>query len=176
MKIWIALSGKAGCGKSTIAKNLVKHHGFVRMAFAKRLKEISKELFPEIMKAPKEEHRKLLQLFGSFCRLLQPDCWIQIVVNQIHDLDRVVIDDVRFPNEFQVLRKLGFILVRIERSDDLRRPWGYNVNDPHPSETDLDLVESWDLVLPNDGKHPFDETSNVLLDRLKLPRIKVKES
>lgn len=174
MRFWVALSGKAGCGKSTIAKNLVKYHGFVRMSFATRLKEISKELFPARMSAPKEEHRKTLQLFGCFCRLIDPNCWVQIVVNQIHALDRVVIDDVRFVNEIQALKKLSFNLIRIERSDELRKAWGYNVLDPHPSERDLDIVERWDLLIFNNGKYPFKEATNTILAFLKLPRIKVK--
>ena len=128
------------------------------------------------MEAPKEEHRKLLQLFGCFCRLLQSDCWVQIVVNQIHDLDRVVIDDVRFVNEVQALRKLGFNLIRIERSDELRKAWGYNVLDPHPSERDLDIIPQWDFLIFNNGKYPFKKATNVLLAYLKLPRIKVSET
>jgi shikimate kinase len=34
MKRLISLCGLAGAGKSTIAKALVEHHGFVRVAFA----------------------------------------------------------------------------------------------------------------------------------------------
>lgn len=167
-KIWVAFSGKAGCGKSTITKNLVRDYGFVRMSFAEKLKEICNELFPQIMKKPKEEHRRLLQLFGCFCRLLQGDCWIHIVVNEIGDLDRVVIDDLRFVNEYQILRTLCFKIIRIERDKKLRATWGYNVYDSHDSEIQLDVIQDWDLVVQNNGKYPFEQTTQEIVDYLRL--------
>lgn len=173
-KLWIAFSGKAGCGKTTIAKNLVQKHGFTRLSFATRLKEISNELFPKIMSKKKEEFRPTLQLFGCFCRLIETTCWINPILLQLERIGhkRIVIDDVRFLNEFDGLRYLGFKLIRVSRSKALRRTWGYNVNDPHPSERELDHVTTWDLKLGNNGKYPFLNATRRLEIFLGLTEVK----
>jgi len=169
-KVWLAFSGKAGCGKTTIAKNL-EVFGFTRLSFATRLKEISQELFPKIMSKKKEELRPTLQLFGCFCRLIESSCWINIVIEKLDKLNpknRIVIDDMRFLNEFDALRWLGFKLIRVHRSKALRRTWGYNVDDEHPSEKELDHITTWDLKVVNNGRHPFNDATRKVVEYLKL--------
>jgi len=169
-KIRIALSGKAGCGKTTIAKNLVKDWGFRRFSFAKKLKEVYYDLFPESKGKRKEEIREDLKWLGCTLRIRKPDIWIQVVLREIEKLkpERVVIDDLRFVNEAQILRRAKFNLIRIERAETLRQMWGYNVRDEHPSECDLDDYTRWDRVVINNGKYPFLEATNVILQFLRL--------
>lgn len=168
--IYVALSGKAGCGKSTIAKQLVDQYGFVRYSFAAKVKGVCYELFPEIMEKPKEEHRWLLQIFGTeMCRSIDPLVWVKYLLRRVTDESyrKAVVDDCRFLNEFTALKELGFIMVRIERDKELLRKWGYNVDDLHPSEIELDNAV-FNIVIQNDGPYPFDEAVEELIADLGL--------
>ena len=168
--VLVSLSGKAGCGKSTIAKALVERFGFRRYGFADRLKEICHELFPEVMAKPKEEHRWLLQRFGTeWCRSVDGVVWVKHLLHRVgrEGLGRVVVDDCRFMNEYEALKDAGFIMVRIERDRELLRKWGYNVDDPHPSETELDDAD-FHVWIQNDGPYPFDEAVEELVRDLGL--------
>jgi len=157
----IGLSGRAGCGKSTIADYLIQEHGFKRYSFAAKLKEICNEMFPEILALPKAEHRWLLQKLGTeWFRSVDPEVWVKYLIRNISG-ENVIVDDVRFENEADALKAAGFLVVRIERDDALRGAWGYNVDDTHASETALDDYD-FDLTLYNDGEYPFVDAAEKL--------------
>lgn len=91
--ILFALQGGAGCGKTTFANHLAKHHGFVQYSFADPLKDMCADLFgwnrgrlDEL--AYKEEQdpdlppgwtrRKVLQFAGTeFGRVIDAEFWIK---------------------------------------------------------------------------------------------------
>lgn len=157
----IGLSGKAGCGKSTIADSLIKHYGFKRYSFAAKLKEICNEMFPSILALPKAEHRWLLQKVGTeWFRSVDSEVWVKYLIRHVSG-ENIIVDDVRFKNEADALREAGFLIVRVERDKELRGAWGYNVEDSHTSETDLDDY-AFDYVLWNDGAYPFSEAAERL--------------
>jgi hypothetical protein len=54
--------------------------------------------------------------------------WVNITLQRVKLFDRVVISDVRFPNEVDMIRKLGGMVVRVERQI------GDVPADLHPSE------------------------------------------
>jgi hypothetical protein len=58
------------------------------------------------VKAEFPEYRRLLQVLGTDCiRSIDPDFWIKAAVAQMTDEDgRYVFDDVRFPNEADVIK------------------------------------------------------------------------
>lgn len=171
--ILVAFSGKAGSGKSTIAKALVERHGFMRLNFAAELKRLCWNYFPRIMTTPKETYRGLLQEVGQLFRKWNPLIWVGFVIREVHRLEkenpgmRIVVDDLRYENELHALEHLGFLIVRVERDPKLRAAWGYNVEDSHPSEIALDEKE-FPLYLQNNGPYPFDEAVQELTDYLGL--------
>jgi len=171
--ILLALSGKAGCGKSTIAHQLVTKYAFHKLSFADELKSLCLKYFPSIMAGKKEHYRKLLQGIGCYFRKWNPNVWVNIMLERISHLlivdpsARIVIDDMRFKNEYYALEAIGFLLVRIERDPELRRKFGYNVMDTHISETDLDDME-FHLTILNNGKYPFKDAVKEILEAIGL--------
>lgn len=93
--------------------------------------------------------RRILQWWGTEYRRHQdPDYWTKAWEQAFRKLgsvtDHVLVDDVRFINEVEVIRCNGGVLVRVERP-------GYHGANDHSSENSLDDFTDWDLVLCNDG-------------------------
>lgn len=106
----IAFSGKICSGKTTAANWLLANvPGMVRLSFATRLKELATELFGMAHK-----DRKLLQDLGAALRAIDGSVWIRAFERQVRQHRDVVVDDLRFRNEYQCLRDLGFTIVRLE--------------------------------------------------------------
>jgi len=106
----IAFSGKCTSGKSTAA-NMVKEviKDTHLLSFAGKIKELAKDLF-----GMEEKNRPLLIDLGTKMREINKDVWLDYVLKTSEKYDNVVIDDLRFKNEFSALKKAGFILVRLE--------------------------------------------------------------
>ena len=125
--IVIGLTGFAGAGKSTVANYLVEQHGFTRLSFAAPLKKMLRTLDPILgmgnvrlshldqMGWPEQqikesgygdEYRRLLQVLGTDCiRAVDPHFWVDAATEQMEDDNgKYVFDDVRFPNEAEVIK------------------------------------------------------------------------
>lgn len=88
--------------------------------------------------------RQLLQLFGTEYRRRQdPDYWVKRLEEKLKGHERVVIDDVRFPNEVEMIHRLGGRVIRIDRPGP--------AESTHASEIELDSFDGWDDVIVNDG-------------------------
>lgn len=159
----IGLIGKKRVGKDTVAAQLVESHGFARLAFADVLKEVALDVDPFVQVADHywrlsklvelvgwekakayPDVRRLLQRFGIRIRQVDPNFWLRPVDTALElRKTSVVITDVRFANEAELVRKYGGMLVRIEREsvDD---------GDTHESESALPEIEA-DVLITNDG-------------------------
>lgn len=172
----IGLSGFAGAGKSTVAEYLVRQHGFVRLSFAAAVKDITASAFAwdrhrlegatpqdrawreqpdpfwsERMGKPFTP-RYALQYIGTdvFRLHVLPTLWADLVVAKIRSAGpdtNIVIDDVRFVNEREALRKEGATFVVLRR-------------DTFPTQLHQQL---WTMarsgfsirgIEPSDGLHP----------------------
>lgn len=180
----IGLSGYGGSGKDTIADILVEKHGFVRFAFAdamregllafnpylegsRRLSEVVNELGWDKAKRQRPEIRRLLQSFGTdFGRnILGEQTWVNILNRFLQDnyllgyLDyKVVVTDVRFPNEVDEIKGWGGRLWRVERS-------GVEPAQDHFSDKALDN-HTFDLVIKNDM--PLTELTDYIADYVRV--------
>lgn len=117
----IAISGKMRSGKDTVAAYLCEEYGFVRMAFADKLKEVAKDLFGAQETA---KNRGLLQALGRKMCEIDNAVWVKYVLDRIPlSGPSIVITDLRFPTEYHALRALGFTFVRVavSRQTQLRR-------------------------------------------------------
>jgi hypothetical protein len=93
--------------------------------------------------------RRILQWWGTEYRRAQdPDYWTKAWGRKVeqYDLSRIniLVDDVRFMNELEVIRAHGGRIVKIERP-------GFLGANNHASETSLDDFADWDAIVVNDG-------------------------
>ena len=104
----IGICGKAGSGKTAVADHLIKKHGYERYSVADEVKRIAVRLFKM-----KKKDRKLLQDIGFQMRAIKPSVWIDFLIDQIREKDKVVVDDIRYPNEYRALQKEGFKVIKV---------------------------------------------------------------
>lgn len=161
----IGFSGKKGVGKTTAAVYLMKHYGFKVKSFADSLRDKSKLFFPfkdtDFSVSNKEKPfldydwtpRDFQVNLGEMVRYHDPDYWVkQLKLDRVYDY---AIDDVRYPNEAEYIRKMGGVIVRVERYASLN-PYGPPAQ--VPSETALDGAKF---------EHIIEEPYNTTLEDLQ---------
>jgi hypothetical protein len=168
----IALAGKSGAGKSTAAQ-LLEQLGYQTRSFAAPLKRIAAELWGEAATTD----RAKLQCLGVAVREIDPDTWAKLLIRDTRPISQsmgyvgprgypVVVDDLRFENEWFALKGEGFVIVRVEaprlvRIDRLKGNGKWQDADQleHVSETAVSHLTA-DHTIPNDG------TTNAFYDEL----------
>jgi len=131
--ILLGFAGSAGIGKSTTAEWFILHKDFVRLSFAGPLKSALSRLtgltydhFTEIKLKEKEipglpgiTPRLLMQTMATeYVReMINPDFFIWRMRHSIlnHSHRHMVIDDIRFENEAQLVRDNGGIVIHLQR-------------------------------------------------------------
>ena len=113
----IALSGLKRSGKDTIGSYLIQNYSCKRFAFADEVKRLARELFPEEF-VQNDKPVDLLQWLGNTMRQRNPDVWINRLATMIQltkdPVPNLVVTDVRYPNEVQALKNLGFTIVKVQ--------------------------------------------------------------
>jgi len=130
-EVKIALTGKMRAGKSLATGYLTLHYGFQPFAFGDELKDAFHRAFPHIARYPKP--RVYYQSFGQWARkTIDEDIWVNACMREVNEyIDRhscpcgkstvlVLVEDCRQPNEYERLKREGFVIVRISASDNLR--------------------------------------------------------
>lgn len=127
----VALSAPAGGGKSTAARYLVDGYGYTLVKFAGPLKSMLrligltdahiegqlKEVPSPLLcgKTPRHAMQSLGAAWGRDC--IGPDLWRNVWYETAADVldhgGRVVVDDLRFPNEHEAVRRLGGVVVAL---------------------------------------------------------------
>lgn len=161
----IGFSGRKGSGKTSIAKELEKI-GFERISFADPIKIMLFALFNEcgfdyitaelllnqekeiILEKIGKSARQMMQSLGTDWgrNMVNDDLWLLCARNKIekHHSSNIVIDDVRFNNEAQMIRDLGGLIINIDRTAG-------NIDfDAHVSESGI-IMKPGDVMLTNDG-------------------------
>ena len=171
-EITIGLAGYARSGKDTVAQ-MITEYEFEQRSFAAPLKECLAALNPiveadEVIVGPdgyvpvprrisgslreggwelaktNPEVRSLLQRLGTEAgrNVLGQNIWVDALFNQPSN-GRIVISDVRFPNEAAAIKARGGLVWRVIRP-------GYGPVNNHPSETAIDDF-NFDGEILNDG-------------------------
>lgn len=161
-------SSQAGSGKSEVAAVLCRHR-YELVKFAAPLKAMARALLvsmgfthrhaERMVEGDLKEEvvpgfdtvtpRHLMQTLGTDWgrEAISNDLWTKVAISKAASITaeggRVVIDDMRFPNEFEAIREVGGVTVRIDR--------------PDPSRAGLSRYEGqldgheFDVVIQNDG-------------------------
>jgi dephospho-CoA kinase len=162
----IGLSGYAQTGKDTVAEHLTLNYGYRRVAFADPIRQALYRLNPvvpvgefqsthlaqavnglgwEETKRLSPETRRLLQVLGTEVGrdMFGPDFWVNQAMGNASKFDKIVLTDVRYPNEYRAIKNRDGILIRIVKP-------GTGAVNEHSSETALDNF-SFDATIVNDG-------------------------
>lgn len=155
-------SASPGCGKSTVARFLTAR-GCERISFADPLRSMvfsllidlgynsgqahdwvhdqKERTIPQLGVSPRHLMRTLGTEWGRSC--IHPSLWLLAWQARASGYNQVVVDDVRFPNEAELLRQRGGVLWRIERPGHQR---------PAEHSSDDALIDwTFDRVIVNDG-------------------------
>jgi dephospho-CoA kinase len=126
----IAITGKARSGKTELSHYAWMLYGFKEFDFSAVLKDEFHRLFPHIPRDPKP--RAYYQKFGQWLREVDSDIWLKMTMAKVHEYcfedalnkanhkPKVLVNGVRQPNEYQRLKDEGFVVIRVNTSDDLR--------------------------------------------------------
>ncbi len=140
-------------GKTTISKHLIEKHAFRRHSFAGPLKaDLAHMGFSATAIEQKPAWmRSLMQAYGQARRAEDPNHWSGIMEHVLaEEFGNIVIDDMRFPNEYEMLRKLGErpeIMVQLVRVMRLGYERDTIEHAQDESETALDSYGDWDAVV-----------------------------
>jgi len=132
------VTGHARSGKNTVAEIFVKAR-FKQLALADKVKHIAMMAFRWDGKKD-EKGRKLLIEIGAKLREIDPDVWINWLVdsNNVY-MNNVVISDIRYKNEAEWIKNNDGLLIKVIRIGlpDADADWRST-----PSETELDDYEA----------------------------------
>lgn len=167
----IGISGKAGSGKDYVANTVLEPLGFQRWSLAWHFKiwAVGQGLatYDEVFNTKPPEVRKMLQEMGTeqgrnvygeniWCDTAA--AWIQLL-REMWGQGLIVIPDIRFPNEVEMVQRLGGKVLRIQAARRVETSSLSEEARKHASETALDGYDPFDGYILND----FDEP--VRLDR-----------
>ncbi len=156
------IAGKMGAGKDTIAEFLVPY-GYEHLSIAQPLKDVATILYPWVMKVGGVEKRKLLQKLGDHLRKFDKLVFLKALEDRIKQAwdkgKRVVVSDVRLRIEYEFLRKLGFVPLKVVVDDEIRlkrllKRDGYIPDEAasrHATETELEADDLYFVYIDNNG-------------------------
>jgi len=161
--------GKAGSGKSTVARYFVNRLHFRKLAFADAVKLEAEAIFNRAMIKPKD--RQLLQWLGDGARQFDENVWINHFGMLLHTIEAayrknqikyngIVVDDCRYPNEAEYLRQQGFKIFKLVGR-------GYKLPKKvakHPSETGVDKIFA-DTVI--DASGTVKQIAKVIMEHMR---------
>jgi hypothetical protein len=164
----IGMTGRAQHGKDSSAKFLIAKNGFKRYAFADQLRSMALAIDPFVIEEPSPRHRfysrlseivaadgwdaakqipevrRLLQVIGTegVRDHIGEMSWVNACALKIERdaPERVVVTDVRFPNEADWVHDQGGTLVKIVRVNGDGSPFDNGVPSEHASEANVDKM------------------------------------
>jgi len=152
----IALSGRSGSGKTTVAEYLVNKHGYIRCSTGVACRDLCRKLFGN-------ESKAILNQVTDALKALGPDVWLRAALSALEEDKSIVFDSMRFANDYAYLQNRGFRMWRVEAPLEIRlaRMQGRgqivsSQDDDHPAERELDSYR-FEQLLDNteDGIEEF---------------------
>ncbi|WP_227271255.1 deoxynucleotide monophosphate kinase family protein [Roseobacter weihaiensis] len=166
----IGLVGRAGAGKSTAAE-IIAAEGFTRTRFAAGLKamlsalfaaaglppcEIARRIEGDLKEAPDaildgvSPRQAMITLGTEWGRdLISSGLWVSIWETRARSIlaagSSAVVEDVRFPNEIDAIRRLGGVIVFIDRPASVGASINHASEGLGPDCADVTIDNSGDL-------------------------------
>ena len=170
----IAFGYKMSSGKDTCVDYIIQKYGGHKVSFSKYLYDIL-HYAQKVCGFDIEKDRKFLQWVGTeWAREKDPDVWVRLTIQESEQIEKdkknekknIYCSDVRFLNEFEALKKNGWIMIKINRPEnksDVRIGTGSSL---HISENILDKVndKEWDYIIENNGtkENLFQNLENII--------------
>lgn len=151
----VGLVGYKRSGKDTLCRIIQKRYPqALRVSVADPIKEDLARRFEttvEAIEADKEHWRPVLQWWGETRR----EFWTSKAFLKIHNADSnlIVVTDARYPEQFDLIRARGGLIVRIIRT--------VGPADTHPSEMNV-LLSNPDVFIENPGDERFEQNAEAL--------------
>jgi len=141
----IGICGAIGSGKDTVAQYICDSRGFVRVSMAAALKDAVAIIFGwdrDMLEGITQDHRvrreevdsfwaerlgrsdfsprKALQILGTelFRNNFHSETWVIAAERKIMQSKNVVISDIRFPNEIEMIRRRNGQIWHVRRGED----------------------------------------------------------
>lgn len=114
--------------------------------------------------------RLVLQLLGTEGGrdVIHPNIWVNATLGNLKEDEKVIVTDVRFPNEVLGIKQRKGIVVRVVRPSKVS-------TSTHPSETSLNDFKDWDYVIINDGTlEDLEEKVIEMLEHFNIATINIK--
>ena len=150
-------------GKSTIAE-ILKEEGYKTVSFATPLKEMTVRFLMgfgyskgDAERIIKDKDfvigevdlrvRDIMQRLGTEWgrEMIHKNVWVKMWEAKQRLFPFVVVDDMRFPNEHQIVKKYGGVMLKVSRDEAIQKSV-----EQHASERALDSFE-FDRVIENNG-------------------------
>ena len=173
----IAFIGRFASGKtffSDMLKQKLEEKGIkaYRISIAQKIKDLAKDLFDMQTK-----DRRLLQLLGAKMREIDQDVWIKYLILNVkrNNLQPFIIDDVRFVNEYNLIKQSfpNFKVFKLVTDDEERmrvyekiygrRPTKEEENDP--TEVDIDNIPFDEIIMNDYKKETCEKTINKIIEK-----------
>ena len=157
-------------GNHGIKPKLLRDGGCEVIAFADPIKQIAQAMFPEAKYEclygaselreniidPKYKdkngniltHRQALIDIGTLGRSYNKDIWLNItkrLIETVFNKDLVIVNDIRFINEFEYLKTNNFFTIRIKRTDAAK------INDISETQQEDIPDSSFDCIIENNS-------------------------
>lgn len=152
----IALTGKMRSGKDTVAERIIFRYGLKEFKLSSGISDTIDLLFG---RNPDNKNRLQYQFIGQTMRQLDQEVWLKYTMKKIQSAgsSQIIISDLRQENEEEFLRKRGFIIIKVESEDSLRKQRIVDSGDIfneeefyHETETSVDNIKE-DYIITNNG-------------------------